>query len=473
MSSVLFTTNNLLVGAGALAVAAVGGSVLYTSIKKPPPDERAILADAAFAQADADANASNTDNASGETPGEMPGEGSATEIAASNPLCPEDLVEKARNEGWIEACGTGRPPAIPLNPFDGVWDVSSPGNPKIDSLIIYMHSRYGPLHRGDPNQPSPAHGVWRLLNVADFAPTTFSIPFVIEEDGFVTSRAGQFDYCNCGQVKWRVRPTGDPNMMVGEWRYGDESGDSVWRKRSGAGVIRSVSIHSAFSNEAGEWIDDQVEYGSRAGRLDRTYPVGCGAGMRGNCSSLYVTIFGENFAGAHDVWVDPATRLELNEATWVCKNGVNPGGSRWDECGMSNNPGDSVAGIRIKFYLWDGMKPGQINIWVDDQPIPVNLSLDGYPESETEQRPSLVLLDAQNSAGDQLTQVEEGEPFIVKAIFDDAHPDAWVSIDVPDLQTLPGEIANKRELILQRTQDPKIFQSDWLAVEAGEINPAL
>ena len=169
MSSSLFTTTNALIGAGALAVAAVGGSVLYTSIKKPPPDEKAAMAAAAFAQADADA--ANAEEASTETSGEA----ALAEAAEPESSCPEGMAGIAAKQGGVEACGTGRPPVVAPNPLDGIWEVDSPGNPKIDALTIFMHSQYGILHRGDPNQPSPAHGVWRLKDEGSYSGSAFAV----------------------------------------------------------------------------------------------------------------------------------------------------------------------------------------------------------------------------------------------------------------------------------------------------------
>lgn len=472
MSSVFFTTNNLLIGAGALAVAAVGGGILYISIKKPPPDERAILADAAFAQADADAKLAE------ETTGKLAGEGGFTEAASSNSLCPEDLTATASNAGWLDVCGTGRPPVLAVNPLDGIWEVDAPGNPKIDALTIFMHGNYGILHRGDSNKPSPAHGVWRLKDQELYHGRGFAVRLHVSEDGVVQTGLGQFGYCSCVQLKWRVRPTSDPNMMIGEWSYSDDQrGVSIWRRRSGKAVIRSVIIDAAFKNEQGERVSDQFGYRSRAGRFERRHPVGCGGGMRGNCSALWVTVLGENFAGAHDVWVDPATRFELWEARWVCKNGQTTA-SAWYKCGVGSVPGDTVAGIQFKFNLWDGIKPGPINIWVDDQPIPVNVMLHGFPGEETE-KPQLISLTAFDLENKKLLAFTEGAPFVLEAVYEDDHPDAWVNVEFPleDNATIAAAGAGQspdggadqlNSVTLQRMSDNRTFRSSELAIQSAQ-----
>lgn len=463
MSSGLFTTSNLLIGAGALATAAAASGVLYTSIRKPAPDEKAAVAAAAFAQADEAAK--NTDGASAENAGSA----TATEKSELESLCPEDMAGIAEKQGGLEACGTGRPPPV-TNPLDGVWEVDSPGNPKIDGLIVYVNNQYGILHRGDPNQPSPAHGVWRLKGDANYRSNIFSVPITVAEDGSVGSRLGQFDYCNCGQVKWRVRPAGE-NTMIGEWRYDDQHGPAIWRRRSGKGIIRSVIISEAFINEQGEWVSERFGYRSRSGRVERRDPVIC-------CESIWVTVLGDNFAGVHNLWVDPATHVELREGRWVCNNGETTGGGRWDHCGVGANPGDTVAGIQFKLNLWDGMKPGPINIWVDGQPIPIDIKLDGYP-GEDKEKPQLMTLNAYDLQYNKIPALTEGEPFILEAVFDGEHPDFWITVELPlDGGAVPTGAENGatkqadplqfRTVTLQRTADNKTFRSDRLAIQSAE-----
>ena len=52
-------------------------------------------------------------------------------------------------------------------------------------------------------------------------------------------------------------------------------------------------------------------------------------------------------------------------------------------------------------------------------------------------------------------------PFLVKALFDAPHPDSWITITMP-------EPDGPRPLVLFRTEEPSVFQSDWLAVAEDE-----
>ena len=114
--------------------------------------------------------------------------------------CPDDMLGIAARQGGVERCGTGRPPPTAPHPLDGIWDVESPGNPKVDALTILMHSNYGILHRGDPNKPSPAAGAWRLAGEGGYRRDGFAVGLSVAEDGTVSTSLGQFAFCN-----WRHR----------------------------------------------------------------------------------------------------------------------------------------------------------------------------------------------------------------------------------------------------------------------------
>ena len=360
MSSGLFSTSHVLIGAGTLITAGiVGGVLLSNSQRTPAPNEKAAVAEAA------EAAFARTDEAA---------------KTGANSLCPEDMVGIAASQGGVDVCGTGRPPALSTAlPLNGIWEVESPGNPKVAALTVFVNHQYGILHRTDPNAPSTAHGVWQLKGEAGYGQNHFSVTLSITEDGAVTTGLGQFEFCMCVQIKWSVKPTADPNLMVGEWSYRGQRGTSIWRRRSAQAVIRSVAIGNAYTNESGEWTWDQFEYGSRPGRIERRHPVSCGHGrMRGNCDALWITVLGENFAGNHNIWIDPATHIELNRGHWVCGSGAT--GYTWDRCGVGADPGATVAGVQFKLIFWDGMVPGPINVWVDGHPIPIEMVIHGYPE---------------------------------------------------------------------------------------------
>lgn len=386
--------------------------------------------------------------------------------------CPEQMQEIAASRGGIEACGTGRPPAYAFNPLDGIWDIASPGNPKVAAMTVFMHSHYGILHREDPNKPSPALAVARLQGEQGYRQTGAAIVLSSEDDGSVTTSYGQFGFSGRVRVYWSVQPTADPDVLVGEWEYDEQKGQSIWRRRAVNGAVQGVRITAAYANPAGEWVDDAFAYGTRPGRLARDVSAlsqGCSAGLNGACDLLRIDVLGGNFAGAHDVWIDPATLFELESGRWICVGGATE--ALWYNCGIGATPGDSVAGIQLDIRLRGGIRSGPVSLWVDGQPIPIAVEIDGgVPDAPA--RPNLVMLDAVNAAGAQITETEEGKPFQVKAIYDGPHPDTWVSVDVPVLAVVPETGSDRlSELVLYRSDDPKVFESGWLAVVDDESAP--
>lgn len=401
------------------------------------------------------------------------------EIAArpdfSHTRCPEDAQWIDLAQLFPEQCGLDRPPPSygAEHRLDGVWEVFSPGDQPYDHLKIYVHMKEGILHRVDPNQPSPAVAVVRYKGFDQYAPGGGAIILHENEDGSIETALGQFGYCSCVSVHWRMRPTGDPNVMRGEWEYDGAKGAAVWRRHSIVAKIRSVTISSAVHGADGDLVADSFAYGSRRGRLERNHPISCGYGeLRGNCDRVWVTIFGDSFFGAHDIWLDPAYHMELDRAQWLCTNGEAQG-SVWRYCDGPGQPGVGVAGIQLVLNLRSGMKPGPINLWVDGQPIPIEVVLAGYPEEE-EERPALVSLKATDADGEAVTRIEEGKPFMLTATYDGEHPDAWTRVAAPNLPST--EVAGKlveQEVILQRTEDLKTFRSGWMTVKRSVVTPVV
>lgn len=380
--------------------------------------------------------------------------------------CPDFMLQVGERLGPLDACGTGRPAPGSAHFLDGIWEIKSPGNGKIASLTIFTNFSYGVLHRSDPNQPSPTVGAWRLEGDTGFRRDTFAFRPNLADDGGVTAAEGQFEFCNCVKMRWEVHQTGDADILVGTWRYDEQTGPSIWRRRSAAPTIRSVTIGEAAFDAAGEAVNDSYGFGQRAGRITRAEPVTCARQNRRNCDDIWVSLFGDNFGGAHTIWIDPASHIELDgEAGWYCRDGAFVG--YWNRCGMgASEPDGNVAGIGVKLRLWDGLTSGRYNLWVAGTPVPIEVEIGGMPAPEA---PALVLLDARDPEGTQITEVREGEPFIVSAHYDGPHPDTWVALEMPALRPVAG--AADRTMVLQRTEDPKVFESGWLAVERGEPVP--
>lgn len=394
----------------------------------------------------------------------------------SNSACPEDAQWMGAAQVYPDYCGRDRPPPIHFERhwLDGVWDVYTPGDQPVDQMKIYVHMKGGILHRVDPNAPSPASAVVRYRGNAEYNQGGYAIILNEKEDGSLETAFGQFGYCSCVSVHWRMRRTGDPNILRGEWEFDGRKGASTWRRSaSGTGTVRSVVISSAVHDAEGDLVDDRFEYGARRGRIERTHPVSCGYGdMRGNCDKVWVSVIGDRFYGAHDVWLDPASHFELYSAHWICTN-LGGQNSAWRYCDGAGEPGAGVAGVQAQLILWPGMKPGPINLWVDGQPIPIDVVLAGYPE-EKEERPALVSLKATDADGEAVTRIEEGKPFMLTATYEGEHPDAWTRVAAPNLPST--EAAGKlveQEVILQRTKDLKTFESAWMTVKRSVVTPVV
>jgi hypothetical protein len=380
--------------------------------------------------------------------------------------CPENML---RLTGLPEeGCGTDRPPAshAVVGGINGLWDVEAPGNPFFETALVTLNRGYASLGYRAAGGAWVAAGIARKNNKAWFSDINPSAKAL--EDGSLRLHLTTGGFCGCVKYLVTVKPTGDPNVMVGEWTYGDDKkGFAVIRRRP-PGNFRSVEYVNISADPSQRYVRDRVAFGTRPLKIERRHPVSCN-GARANCGGIWITIYGDNLAGGHDVWIDPASKVENQKAGWLCSNGDFRGsGAEWTKCGSTNVPGDGVIGLRLRLLFWDGMTPGAKTLWIDGHPIHLEIKIDGFPEEDKEKKPALVLLDALNMQGEQITQVDEGEPFVLKAIYDGPHPDSWVTLDVPSVRPAQApDNAEKREVVLRRTDDPKIFRSDWLAVEAG------
>ena len=388
-------------------------------------------------------------------------------------ICPEDVRWISLAQRFPEQCGLDRPPASynQQHRLDGVWDIYSTGDQPYAAVKIYVHMPGGTLPGGDPKQLPPATILSRQKGADQPGWVSGSIVLHEQKDGSVEAAYGQFKYCSCVPVVWRVRSTGDPDVMTGEWDFGGVKGATVWRRHSPQVTIRSVVVSRALPDAQGNLVDDRFSYGTRRGRLERTHPVTCGYGsMRGNCDRVWVTIWGDGFAGAHDVWLDPAYHMELGGTRWLCRNGGYQTDA-WHGCDGTGEPGGGVTGLQTLLILRDGMKPGPLNLWVDGQPIPIDVVLNGYPE-EKPATPALVSFEARNAQDEPVARIEEGVPFRLTATFDAAHPDAWTPVGLPELPKI--EVAGKlveQEVILQRESDPKRFHSEWMTLKRAVLHP--
>lgn len=376
--------------------------------------------------------------------------------------CTETMLAIAERQGEANDCGLSRPPARLKHFLNGIWEIESVGNPEVRALTIYVDFSNGVLQRDDPNKPAPASANWWFAGEPRNRDGLSAFRLTVSADGAVTADEGAFGYCGCRRIHWQVRRTGDPDVLVGTWRYDGEEGKAVWRRRSDGPTIRRVEVRAARRDASGEPTNDRYAYGSRAGRVYRDAPVTCARGRPRNCDSIWVTLLGDAFAGAHTIWIDPASGFEpTRDSRWVCGDGELVG--QWRRCGIGRSVPDSqVAGISVKLLMWDGMRSGRVDLWVDGRPVPLDVQIKGIPAADA---PRLRYLDALDPQGRRITKISEGEPFVVKAIYDGPHPDPWIEV------ALPGSGNAADVIMLRRGRDPEVFESGWLAVMADLERP--
>lgn len=386
--------------------------------------------------------------------------------------CPEDMVAIT---GLSENCGTDRPPAPHglTGGLAGLWDVEAPGNPfHVTAMVSLNRGFAGVGHRGPQARQWVASGVARESGKEYFRtinPTARS-----NEDGSLYLHLLTGGYCGCVPYTVTVKPTGNPGIMVGEWAFDYQKaqvkkGIAILRRRP-ASRFDTVRFNWISSGPTQGFVRDEVPFGTRPLKVEGRHPVSCGyGGSRSNCGGIWLAVRGMNLAGGHDVWIDPASHIEIHKAGWRCANGeFRDHGADWTRCGSRQAGGDGVIGLGFRLLFRDGMAPGPKTLWIDGHPIHLEVVLEGYPEDEMPAEPPLVLLDARDAADKQISEIREGEPFQVTAIFEAAHPRSWISVAVPTLALeAAGGDAAPAAVVLRRTGDPKVFQSEWLAVEAG------
>jgi hypothetical protein len=356
----------------------------------------------------------------------------------------------------VEARADTHGQVSPKNIVDGIWDVEDEGSVKIDAMTLTINRQFASLGKRTKNTPLVTVGLVRHKGDSHFQKFG-KFHLAVSDDGTITMSHGQFGYCNCGAIDYTMRATGDPDVMIGEWVYkDDERGTSIWRRRPPI-TIESVSYVLRHSYKNQRYLRDTVAYGER--------PLNVTDWPKAYQRSIWLTVSGRGLAGGHDVWLDPSSKLKLRDRRWRCQdNRTREGGDGWTSCGNWGKPDLGVVALVLEIKIPKNTTAGIKTLWIDDQPV--HFYVHAINEPEEPNQPKLVMLDAVNMQGEQITQVEESVPFLVKAIYDGEHPEEWISITMPTLRRADEEGA-PQQIVLRRTDDPRIFQSDWLAIEDG------
>ena len=402
----------------------------------------------------------------------------------AEPACPKIMQKRTAAKHWPEACGTGRPPEdlMPANgEFTGLWDIQAPNNGFMEEILVALtRGGHGVGYLSATGNLVPAGSMRRkgASHYGHFNPNVMAV-----ESGRLKLHLATGGFAGRTKLWLEVRPSGSPDVLVGEWQYGEKKrirgGPATMRRRPPARFSR-ITIGNARRGKDGS---DRFAFGERPGRIERSHPVTCGAGRsRANCDRVWITIEGENLAGGHTVWIDPASHMEIRDAGWTCRNGKRRDyGAGWTRCGGTKRAGDGVVALSMRLYLWDGIAPGRRTLWVDGKPIPIEMVIHGYPKDKEKPKPDLVSLRALDGKGTVLDALDEDGPFVLEAVFKADHPDHWVKVTMPGGRrvtvdgplgaTRPGPTltetpAGVREIVLRRTADATVFRSGPLKIVA-------
>ncbi len=293
--------------------------------------------------------------------------------------CPPIMRSKTAAKNWPESCGTGRPPPslMPAGGLTGLWEIEAPGNPFFEEILVAVSRSHCAVGYHAATGRLCVAGSARKNGKSSYS--TINPKLMASGDGRLKIHLATGGFS--GRVKFWAegRAAGNPDVLTGTWEYGRKKpkrGKAVMRRRPAA-AFTTVAIGKAGPDSN----VDRFALGTRPGRIERRHPVTCGAGRsRINCDSVTITIAGENLAGAHDVWIDPASHMEIRDAGWICRDGKRRDyQAGWTRCGGADRAGDGVVSLTLKLIMWDGIAPGRRTLWVNGRPIPLDLVIHGHP----------------------------------------------------------------------------------------------
>eukprot|EP00752_Nemacystus_decipiens_P019324 g17380.t1 len=298
--------------------------------------------------------------------------------------CPQAMHAVAERQGGLEACGTGRPdPARAPHALDGIWDVT-PGASEDEAIIAYIREHQSAAFAADGRRTPVA--VASFLNPANAGlPTPW--PARIGHD-FQGPDAMELRMRSA--PVWNLSGGGDGNVLEGTWWNGFEEFPARAVRRSATPQVNEVIVSYAppgallasQRREVDRFAPDERE----AGRLPLTavdHGTADGTMCRGPAVLAWITLMGEGFAGGHDVWIDPASHLEISpQSGWVCAEGsvstIDGGmGEGWGNCtlGQTGDPAETVTGISIGLCPRFGVESGPVDVWLNGEALPFEIEV--------------------------------------------------------------------------------------------------
>lgn len=255
----------------------------------------------------------------------------------------------------------------PRMPMNGVWIIEDDGIELYSELALAISHQWAGI--GHKTVAAPLHAAGVAIWKKQSHRSRVTGKPELAADGTVTMRFGQFGFCQCRRVFYTVKPTGDPNLLRGEWVYrkGDgreiKRGTSLWRRLAPA-EIQSVSYAIASADPEQRFTRRKVSNAITPLLIDRALTPGL----------LWITIAGKRLAGGHNLLVESDVgALELAKVGWLCADGRFET-SDWGKCGSVDGIGDGVVGMRLGLRAGEKLAAGPGTIWLNGQAIRFQIS---------------------------------------------------------------------------------------------------
>jgi hypothetical protein len=306
----------------------------------------------------------------------------------------------------------------PKGKLNGIWIIEDTGNDNIDVLELALSHQYSGL--GNRTEQSSVVGVGRIKYPGKPFFENASGKLNLAGDGTVTMAFGQFGFCNCLTVDYTVKPTGNPNIMRGEWKHRETSGATTWRRQPPI-KINAVNYRLSSPNPKENYVRDNTFDLEEPLNIAQEHTIG----------NFWITILGDRLAGGHNMWVDDdGGNIMIRDIGWLCKNGEHrEGGDSWKFCGSDRELGDGVVGIKFLVISKGPMPTGVRELWLDGQKISLNVFDTTLDTQETQSTVEIRILTPDLTPIDK-DHISYGEPFVVQAVYSEK-PDT-----VPDSVTL-------------------------------------
>ncbi len=298
----------------------------------------------------------------------------------------------------------------PRGEMAGIWDIVDEGHNKYDELSLSISHQHIGIGYRSADKPLFATGLVRKPGSKTLSEAS-ARPYV-GDDGTVTMKFGQFEYNGQSSVEYSVKPTADPDTLVGTWSYDGKSlrnasGKSVWRRRP---PIHIDSIY--FETPSPEAEGQYIRHSAKPGEGILEIPQ---ARTRGN---LTITILGDRMAGGHNLLIDvPGETFKTRDRGWLCENGAHHDyGDEWRKCGSTKTLGDGVIGLRFMIRSQKAWALGSHTIWLDGQPMGIRIiSAEEAARKETLRRnkPELVFLNSYKRPRDK-AEFAYGDTFFLR-----------------------------------------------------------